>query len=118
MGDVGGKSGRTGCRVWVTSWGHGITAVYIFPYVYFIYYLIKMEVGRVIVLVLANFRVSNWLRMLQYLINFVGLSPGVTFKAVPIAVHPSEFSFPIIFLVCGLLMAGITYMLARAAWDL
>jgi hypothetical protein len=35
-----------------------------------------------------------------------------------VTVHPSEFSFPIIFLICGLLMAGITYMLARAAWDL
>jgi hypothetical protein len=64
------------------------------------------------------FVVTNALRMLQYLINFVGYRLELHFKSPPIAIHPSEFSFPIIFLICGLLMACITYMLARATWDL
>jgi hypothetical protein len=105
-----------------TSWGtwHKLIVVYIFPYIYFIYYLIKHGGGpRVIVVVLANFFVvSNWLRMLQYFINFMGYRLELNFRPLSVAVHPSEFSFPIIFLICGLLMAGITYMLARAAWDL
>jgi uncharacterized membrane protein len=62
--------------------------------------------------------VSNALRMLQYFVNFAGYRLEINFKAFTIAVHPSVFSFPIIFLICGLLMAGITYMLARAVWDL
>jgi hypothetical protein len=52
------------------------------------------------------------------LINFLGYRLELNFKALTIAVHPSDFSFPIIFLICALLMAGITAMLARAAWDL
>jgi hypothetical protein len=105
-----------------TKWGtvHKLIVVYIFPYIYFLYYLIKHGGGpKVIVVVLANiFVVSNWLRMLQYFINFMGYRLELTFRPFSVAVHPSEFSFPIIFLICGLLMAGITYMLARAAWDL
>jgi hypothetical protein len=62
--------------------------------------------------------VTNALRMVQYVINFVGYRLEISFKALSLAVHPSEFSFPIIFLMCALLMACITYMLARAAWDL
>jgi hypothetical protein len=104
------------------NWGtwHQLIVIYMFPYIYFIYYLIKRGGGpQVIVVVLANiFVVSNWLRMLQYCINFFGYRLELNFKAFSIAVHPSEFSFPIIFLICALLMAGITYMLARAAWDL
>jgi hypothetical protein len=62
--------------------------------------------------------VTNALRMAQYAINFVGYRVEISLKALSLAVHPSEFSFPIIFLMCALLMACITYMLARAAWDL
>ncbi|MGH8064355.1 MAG: hypothetical protein ACRERE_03785 [Candidatus Entotheonellia bacterium] len=73
---------------------------------------------RTIAILTGIFVVTNALRMLQYLTNFVGYRLEINFKALSIAVHPSEFSFPIIFLICALLMAGITYMLARAAWDL
>ena len=73
---------------------------------------------RTIAILTGIFVVTNALRMLQYLINFVGYRLEINFKAWSIAVHPSEFSFPIIFLMCALLMACITYMLARAAWDL
>jgi hypothetical protein len=73
---------------------------------------------RAIAILTGIFVVTNALRMCQYLINFVGYRLELNFKTLTIAVHPSEFSFPIIFLICGLLMAAITYMLARAAWDL
>jgi hypothetical protein len=73
---------------------------------------------RTIAILTGIFVVTNALRMLQYLINFVGYRLELNFKALTIAVHPSEFSFPIIFLICALLMACITYMLARAALDL
>jgi hypothetical protein len=62
--------------------------------------------------------VTNTLRMLQYLINFIGYRLELQFKVPPLAIHPSEFAFPVIFLICGVLMACITYMLARATWDL
>jgi hypothetical protein len=104
------------------NWGiwHNLIIIYVFPYIYFIYYLITRGGGpKVIVLVLANFFVvSNWLRMLQYFINFLGYRLELNFRLFSVAVHPSEFAFPLIFLICALLMAGITYMLARAAWDL
>jgi hypothetical protein len=113
---------------WLQDWaiyqawgtGHNLVIIYILPYIYFIYYLIKRGGGpKVVVIVLANFFVvSNWLRMLQYFINFLGYRLEINFRALSIAVHPSEFSFPIIFLICAVLMACITYMLARAAWDL
>ena len=73
---------------------------------------------RIIAILTGIFVVTNALRMLQYLINFLGYRLELNFKAFSIAVHRSEFPFPVIFLVCALLMAGITYMLARAAWDL
>jgi hypothetical protein len=73
---------------------------------------------RIIAILTGIFVVTNALRMLQYLINFVGYRLELNFKALTITVHPSEFSFPIIFLICALLMACITYMLARAALDL
>jgi hypothetical protein len=73
---------------------------------------------RAIAILTGIFVVTNALRMCQYLINFVGYRLELNFKTLTIAIHPSEFSFPIIFLICGLLMAAITYMLARAAWDL
>jgi hypothetical protein len=104
------------------SWGiwHKLSVVFIFPYVYFVYYLIKRGGGpKVVVVVLANFFVvSNWLRMLQYFVNFLGYRVELNFRAFSLVIHPSDFSFPLIFLVCALLMACITYMLARAAWDL
>jgi len=104
------------------KWGtwHKLIVIYIFPYIYCIYYLVKRGGGpKVIVLVLANFFVvSNWLRMLQYFINFLGYRLELNFRMFSVAVHPSEFAFPLLFLICALLMAGITYMLARAAWDL
>jgi len=62
--------------------------------------------------------VTNALRAFQYLINFLGYRLEINFRALSLAIHPSEFSFPLIFLVCAILMAGIAYMLARAAWDL
>jgi hypothetical protein len=73
---------------------------------------------RAIVTLTGIFVVTNTLRMLQYLINFAGYRLELHFRVPPIAIHPSEFSFPLIFLLCGLLMACITYMLARATWDL
>ena len=69
--------------------------------------------------VLAGILVAtNALRALQYFINFLGYRLELNFKPFGIAIHPSVFHFPVLFLICALLMAGITYMLARAAWDL
>jgi hypothetical protein len=62
--------------------------------------------------------VTNTLRTLQYFINFLGYRLEINFTTLSLAVHPSEFSFPLIFLLCALLMAFVTIMLARAAWDL
>lgn len=73
---------------------------------------------RTIAILTGIFVVTNALRTLQYLINFLGYRLELNFRALTIAIHPSEFSFPFIFLICTLLMACITYMLARAAWDL
>jgi hypothetical protein len=73
---------------------------------------------RIIAIMTGILVVTNALRMLQYFINFLGYRLELNFRAFPIAVHPSEFAFPIIFLICALLMAGITLMLARAVWDL
>jgi hypothetical protein len=73
---------------------------------------------RAIAILTGIFVVTNALRTFQYFINFLGYRLELNFAAPTIAVHPSEFSFPLIFLICALLMAGITYMLARAAWDL
>jgi hypothetical protein len=73
---------------------------------------------RAIAVLTSVLVVTNALRMLQYLMNFLGYRLELNFRAFRIAVHPSDFSFPLIFLLCALLMAGITYMLARAGWDL
>jgi hypothetical protein len=75
-------------------------------------------VRRSIAILTGILVVTNALRMLQYLINFLGYRLELNFRAFSVAVHPSAFAFPILFLICALLMAGITYMLARAAWDL
>jgi hypothetical protein len=73
---------------------------------------------RTIAIITGMLVVTNALRMLQYFINFLGYRLELNFRAFSIAIHPSEFAFPIIFLICALLMAGITLMLARAVWDL
>ncbi|HXH09709.1 MAG TPA: hypothetical protein VNP04_08125 [Alphaproteobacteria bacterium] len=73
---------------------------------------------RAIAVLAGIFVFTNGLRTLQYFINFLGYRFELNFSAMKVAIHPSEFSFPIIFLICALLMAFITYMLARAAWDL
>jgi hypothetical protein len=75
-------------------------------------------VRRTIAIVTGMLVVTNALRMLQYVINFLGYRLELNFKEFSVAVHPSEFAFPLLFLICALLMAGITFMLARAAWDL
>lgn len=108
-------------QVW-RNWGiwHNLIVVYGFPFLYLIYYLIRRGGGpKIIIEVLTSlFVVTNWLRMLQYFINFFGYRLEIDFRRFSIAMHPSEFSFPLLLLICGLLMACITYMLARAAWDL
>jgi len=97
----------------------GAIFVAIFGVVIYSYTWVTKEWARRVIAILTGiFVVTNTLRMLQYLINFVGFRLELHFKMPPIAIHPSEFSFPLIFLICGLLMACITYMLARAAWDL
>ena len=73
---------------------------------------------RTIAIVTGILVATNMLRMLQYLMNFLGYRLELNFRAFSVAVHPSEFAFPLIFLICALLMAGITSMLARAVWDL
>lgn len=62
--------------------------------------------------------VTNTLRALQYFINFLGYRLEINFRTFGLAVHPSEFSLPYVFLLCAFLMGFITFMLARAAWDL
>jgi hypothetical protein len=97
----------------------GAIFVVIFGVVIYSYgWVTKGWARRTIAILTGIFVVTNGLRMLQYLINFMGYRLELSFKTLSIAVHPSEFSFPIIFLICALLMAGITYMLARATWDL
>jgi hypothetical protein len=97
----------------------GAIFVAIFGVVIYSYaWVTKGWARRTIAVLTGIFVVTNMLRTLQYLINFLGYRLELNFKVLTIAVHPSDFSFPIIFLICALLMAGITYMLARAAWDL
>jgi hypothetical protein len=97
----------------------GAFFVAIFGVIIYLYaWVTKGWARRTIAILTGIFVVTNALRTLQYLMNFLGYRLELNFKALTIAVHPSEFSFPIIFLICALLMAVITYMLARAAWDL
>jgi hypothetical protein len=97
----------------------GASFVAIFGVVIYSYaWVTKGWARRTIAILTGIFVVTNALRTLQYLLNFLGYRLELNFKALMIAVHPSDFSFPIIFLICALLMAGITAMLARAAWDL
>ena len=97
----------------------GAVFVAIFGVVIYSYaWVTKAWARRLITILTGIFVVTNTLRMLQYLISFVGFRLELHFKMPWITIHPSEFSFPLIFLICGLLMACITYMLARATWDL
>jgi hypothetical protein len=97
----------------------GMIFVAIFGIVIYAYaWVAKGWARRGIAMLTGVFVVTNALRTVQYLINFLGYRLEINFKTAGLAVHPSEFSLPIIFLICALLMAGITYMLARAAWDL
>ena len=86
---------------------------------------------RAIAMLTGILVVPNVLRSLQYFINFLGyrleiatadtLTSSKSIFAIGrfgLVIHPSEFSFPILFLICALLMMCIVYMLARAAWDL
>jgi hypothetical protein len=97
----------------------GASFVAIFGAMIYSYAWVTKRWGRRTIAILTGiFVVTNALRTLQYFINFLGYRLELNVRAFSIAVHPSEFSFPLIFLVCALLMACITYMLARAAWDL
>jgi hypothetical protein len=97
----------------------GATFVAIFGVMIYAYaWVTKAWVRRTIAILTGVFVVTNALRTLQYFINFLGHRLEINFRAPSLAIHPSEFSFPLIFLVCAILMAAITYMLARAAWDL
>jgi hypothetical protein len=97
----------------------GASFVAIFGVMLYSYaWVTKRWARRTIAILTGIFVVTNALRTLQYFINFLGYRLELNFNAFSIAVHPSEFSFPLIFLICTLLMACITYMLARAAWDL
>ena len=97
----------------------GAIFVAIFGVVIYAYaWVMKDWARRAIAILTGMFVVTNALRTLQYLINFLGYRLELNFRVPTIAIHPSEFSFPLIFLICAVLMAVITYMLARAAWDL
>ncbi len=97
----------------------GATFVAIFGVVMYAYaWVARRWAQRIIAALTGIFVVTNALRTLQYLINFLGYRLEINFRALSLAIHPSEFSFPLIFLLCAILMAAITYMLARAAWDL
>jgi hypothetical protein len=91
-----------------------IFAVLIYSYTW----MTRDWVRRTIAILTGILVVTNALRAMQYLINFFGYRLEVRLKEFSVAVHPSEYSFPLLFLICALLMAGITFMLARAAWDL
>jgi hypothetical protein len=94
-------------------------------------WMTKGGARRAIAILTGILVVPNVLRSLQYFINFLGyrleiatpttLISGKSIFAIGrfgLVIHPSEFSFPILFLICALLMTCIVYMLARAAWDL
>jgi hypothetical protein len=115
---VGGTSPQRGTPPLVGLF-IGATFVVIFGALMYAYGWIRPQWARQAIAVLTGiFVVTNALRTLQYGINFLGYRFELSFHPLNIAIHPSTFSFPIIFLICALLMAFITYMLARAAWDL
>ena len=59
----------------------GAIFVAIFGVVIYSYAWVTKEWARRVIAILTGiFVVTNTLRMLQYLINFIGLSPGTTFR--------------------------------------
>lgn len=76
-------------------------------------WLSKTATGVAMILTL-----SNGLRCLNFLINFFGWRAESHFGPLTLHLHPSEFSFNPVFLINATLMGAITYLLARAAWDL
>jgi len=97
----------------------GVVFVAIFGMIIYSYaWVTRRWALRAIAILTGIFVVTNTLRTLQYVINFLGYRLEISFKTFDLAIHPSAFSLPIVFLICALLMAFITYMLARAAWDL
>ncbi|MGH8056297.1 MAG: hypothetical protein ACREOH_03550 [Candidatus Entotheonellia bacterium] len=97
----------------------GATFVAIFGVLIYAYSWVTFTWAQKAIQILTGLLVvTNGLRALQYFTNFLGYRLEIDFRRFSIAMHPSEFAFPLLFLICGLLMACITYMLARAAWDL
>ena len=97
----------------------GATFVAIFGALMYAYgWVTRAWAQRTIQVITSLLVVTNGLRALQYFINFLGYRLEIDFRRFSLAMHPSEFAFPLLFLICGLLMACITYLLARAAWDL
>lgn len=97
----------------------GATFVVIFGVLIYAYSWVTFTWAQKAIQILTGLLVvTNGLRALQYFTNFLGYRLEIDFRRFSIAMHPSEFAFPLLFLICGLLMACITYMLARAAWDL
>ncbi len=115
----------------------GVGFVGLFGALIFCYGWVRCGWARKSIVALTSlFVATNALRTLQYLLNFLGYRLEVNFQRVQyfinllgyhleinlrqpsLALHPSEFTFPILFLINTLLMGFITYMLARAAWDL
>lgn len=76
------------------------------------------SLGKGLVFLMKLFVVTNSLRALNFLINFLGLHVELHVRPMVIHLHPSQFTFHPIFLLNTLLMAAIAFMLARAAWDL
>jgi ABC-type Fe3+-siderophore transport system permease subunit len=97
----------------------GVVFVAIFGVLLYAYaWMTRRWLQRIIAVLAGILVVTNALRALQYFMNFLGYRLELNFRTFSLAIHPSEFHFPVLFLICALLMAGITYMLARAAWDL
>ncbi|MBI4482142.1 MAG: hypothetical protein HY652_04535 [Acidobacteria bacterium] len=57
-------------------------------------------------------------RTVLFLVNFFGLNIEFSFRTFRFLVHESVFVYNPVFLVNGLLMVFICFMLVRAAWDL
>ena len=115
---IAGTSPRRGTPP-ITGLLIGVLFVGIFGALIFAYGWVRDGWARKGIAVLTSlFVATNAIRTLQYLINFIGYRLEINFRQFGVAIHPSEFTFPILFLINTLLMGFITYMLARAAWDL
>lgn len=99
----------------------GVVAILLFGIAFYFTETISQwsaSLGRVLVFLMKLFVVTNGLRALNFLVNFLGLHVELHFRPMVIHFHPSQFAFHPIFLLNSLLMAAIASMLARAAWDL